>query len=136
MPNDFSACSRFVAKHDPRGRVIARAFEPPHLSVNTGFNEAFGSFWVEQQMIDAKPGIAWPPVSHVVPEGVHRRIGMQFAHSVDPALVENAPKQGARLRLYKSVLYVGPSWIDVGIGRHDIESYKSPRVLPRYELPT
>ena len=46
---------------------------------------------------------------------------MHRADRIDPALIENAPKQSPRLWLYKRVLRVGLGWIDVGVGRHDIE---------------
>ena len=89
-----------ISKHDPGGGVIARAFEPPHLAVDAGFNQAFCSFRVQQQMVDAKAGVALPPVSLVIPEGVHRRIGMHRADRIDPALTENAPKESPRLWLH------------------------------------
>ena len=72
-------------------------------------------------MVDAKPRVALPPVSLVIPERIHRRIGMHCADRIDPTLIKNTPKQSARLRLHKRVLCVGLGRIDVGIGGHDVE---------------
>ena len=72
-------------------------------------------------MVDAKAGIALPAVSLVIPERIHRRIGMHGADRIDPALIEQTPKQRPRLRLYKRVLRVGLGWVDIGVGRHHVE---------------
>ena len=101
--------------------MIARAFKPPHLAIDTGINQALCGFRVQQQMVDTKAGIAFPAVSLVIPERVHRRIGMHRADRIDPALIEKAPKQRPRLRLHQRVLGVGLGRIDVGVGRHDVE---------------
>ena len=66
-------------------------------------------------MVDAKAGIAFPAVSLVIPERIHRRIGMHRADRIDPALIEQTPKQRPRLRLYKRVLRVGLGWVDFGL---------------------
>ena len=84
----FPTCGWRVAQHDPSGRVIARTFEPPHLAVDAGVNQALCGFGIQQQMIDAKSGIAFPAVSFVIPERVHRRIRMQRADRIDPSLIE------------------------------------------------
>ena len=68
-----------------------------------------------------RPGIALPSVSLVIPERVHRRIGMHRADRIDPTLIEKAPKQRPRLGLHKRVLGVGLGGINVGVRRHDIE---------------
>ena len=101
--------------------MIARAFQPPHLAVDAGINQTFCGFRIQQQMVDAKAGIAFPAVSLVIPERVHRRIRMHRADRIDPALIEKAPKQRPRLRLHKRVLGVGLGGINIGVGRHDVE---------------
>ena len=71
-------------------------------------------------MIDAKTGIAGPPVSLVIPERVHRCFRMQCANGVDPALIEKSSKQRSRLGLHKGILGIGLGRVDVGISRHDV----------------
>ena len=46
---------------------------------------------------------------------------MHRADRIDPALIEKASKQGARLWLHKRTLRVGLGWIDVGVSGHDVE---------------
>ena len=71
-------------------------------------------------MVKAKPGIPRPAIPLVVPERIDRRIGIESADGVDPALVENAPKQGAALRLQQRVVRIGVGGIDVLLRRYDI----------------
>ena len=68
--------------------MIARTLQPPHLAIHTRINQALCSSRVQQQMVDAEARIALPAVSHVIPECVHRRIGMQRADRIDPTLIE------------------------------------------------
>src|SRR4051794_38277570 len=100
--------------------MIARAFRPSGLAINTGFNQAFCGLRIQQQMINAKAGVALPPVSLVIPEYVHRRVRMHRADRIDPALIENPPKQSPRLWLYQRVFGVRLGWIDIWVGRHDV----------------
>ena len=72
-------------------------------------------------MIEAEPCVARPAIPQVIPEGVHRLVGMQRADGIDPALVEKPPEQRARLGLNQRVLRVGLARVDVALGRHDIE---------------
>jgi hypothetical protein len=107
MSSRLATGRRCVAKHNPRWGVIARAFGPTNLAIDTRINEALCGFRVQQQMVDAEAGVALPPISPVIPECVHRRIGMHGADGIDPALIENAPKQRPRFRLHKRVVGVG-----------------------------
>ena len=101
--------------------MIACTFKSSNLTVDASFNQAPCCCRVKQQMIDAKAGVAWPSVSLIIPERVHRRIRMYCADRVDPTVLEQSPKQSPRSRLHQRVLCVGPGGIDVGIGRRDIE---------------
>ena len=77
---------------------------------------------VERQRITGtKASVALPPVSLVIPERVHRHIRMQSADGIDPALIEQLPKQSAWLWLDKRILGIGLGGIDVGVSRHNIE---------------
>ena len=112
---------RCIAKHNPRWGVIARAFYPADPAIDTRIDEALCGFRVQQQMVDAEAGVAFPPVSPVIPKCVHRRIGMHGADGIDPALIENAPKQRPRFRLHKRIIGVGLGRIDVGVGWRDVK---------------
>jgi hypothetical protein len=115
--------------------VIARAFYPTDLAIDARIDEAFCGFRIQQKMVDAEAGIAFPPVSLVIPKCVHRGIGMHRTDGIDPALIEYAPKQRPRLRLHKSVGGIGFGRIDVGVGRHDIKvSGKHDRRVKRVEF--
>ena len=50
----------------------------------------------------------------------HRRVGVQRANGIDPALIEKAAEQGARLRLYECILIVGFRRVNIRVGGYDI----------------
>jgi hypothetical protein len=99
--------------------MIARTFLAAYLSIDTGIHQELRGFRTEQQMIEAQPGIARPSVPKIIPERVHR-FGVQSPDRVDPALIQQAPKRCARLRLDKRIVRVGFRRIDVLIRRHDV----------------
>jgi hypothetical protein len=72
--------------------VIARTFNPADLTIDTRIDKALCSFRVQEQMIDAQTGIAFPPVSSVIPKSVHRRIGMDGADGINPTQIKNPSK--------------------------------------------
>ena len=101
--------------------MIAGASHPPHLAIDSGLNQPLRRLLAQEQMIEAKPCVARPAVSQIIPEGVHRLVGMELADGIDPALVEEPPEQRARLGLNQSVLRIGLAEVDVALGWHDIE---------------
>src|SRR5262249_55971110 len=121
MSSRLTTRRRCIAKHNPRWGVIARAFYATDLAIDTRIDKALCGFRVQQQMVDAEAGVAFPPVSPVIPKCVHRRVGMHGTDGVDPALTKNLAKQRPRFRLHKRIVGVGLGRIDVGVGRHDIK---------------
>jgi hypothetical protein len=79
--------------------VITRAFEPPHLAVDASVNQALCGCRIQQQVVEAKAGVALPAVAFVIPERIHRLVRMQRADRIDQALIDKAPKQLPRLWL-------------------------------------
>ena len=71
-------------------------------------------------MIEPEPGIALPAITRVIPKGIHRRVGVQGANGIDPALIEKAAEQGARLRLYECIVIVGFRLVNIRVGGYDI----------------
>jgi hypothetical protein len=64
-----SACSAYhlgISKIDPCWRVIARFFAPSNITINAGRGKTLSRNWVEQQMIDAKPGVTAKRVPPVI----------------------------------------------------------------------
>ena len=92
--------------------MIAGALSAANLTIDARADKAVRGLGAQQQMIDAKARVSRPSVSHVIPERVHRRIGMQRPDCVNPTLVENALKKGAAFRLNKRVFGIGLGWID------------------------
>ena len=75
---------------DPGGGMIAGVFAAPHLTVDPGRHQPIGNKRTEQQMIDAKPGIAGKCVSEVFPERVDPLMRMQRPQRGGPPLVQQA----------------------------------------------
>ena len=72
-------------------------------------------------MIETKSRVARPAIPQIVPESVHRLVGMERADGIDPALIEQSAEQSTRLWLHQRVLRVRLAGVDVALGRHDIE---------------
>src|SRR5882757_880419 len=89
---------------DPGGRVIARTRLTAHLTVDAAFSQPMLKCWGEEKMIDAQPGIALPTPPLVVPESVHRLVGMKRAQRVGPTLVKQLAIGGAGFRLDQRVV--------------------------------
>ena len=53
MLHRLPTCGRLIAKLDPGGGVIARAFQPPHLTVDAGVDQMLRSFRIQQQIVEA-----------------------------------------------------------------------------------
>ena len=83
--------------------MIARAVSRANVTIDAGIDQPLRRLRAQQQVVDAQPCIPRPSVSHVVPERIHRRVGMQGPDRVDPALIENALKQRAAFRLKPSL---------------------------------
>ena len=66
--------------------MIAGVFAAPHLTVDPGRHQSIGNKRTEQQMIDAKPGIAGKCVSEVFPERVDPLMRMQRPQRGGPPL--------------------------------------------------
>src|SRR5437870_7515622 len=119
-PRRLSPRLRIAAQHDPGRGVIAGALSAANLTIDARADKAVRGLGAQQQMIDTKAGVPRPSVSHVVPERVHRRIRMQRADCVNPALLENALKKNAAFRLNERVFRIGLRWIDITVRRHDV----------------
>ena len=58
-------------------------------------------------MIETEAAIAFPALPHVIPERVHRFLGMERANGVGPALREKDLISRAALRLQQGVAIPG-----------------------------
>ena len=81
-----------------------------------------------QQVIEAEACAPLPAVSPVVPECVHRLIGMDLPNGIDPALFQQLSEQRSRLGLNERIVGIGLRRIDVGIGRHDVQQDRANRL--------
>ena len=100
--------------------MIAGVFLAADLAIDAGGEEPLRRLFAQEQMIDAQAGVARPAVPQIAPIGVDRRVGMQRANGVAPALIEKLREAGAGFRLEQRILIVGFGRVDVAIGRHDV----------------
>jgi hypothetical protein len=76
---------------DPNGRMVAGLLPPAHMRVDFGALQAFGEVRGQKQMVNAKPRIAGPPLSFVIPEGVDRFVRMLVTHGKRARSPANRP---------------------------------------------
>src|ERR1700756_388900 len=88
---------------DPCWRVVTRAVLAAHLSVDIGPCQAWRELRAEQEMVKPQPRVARPTVSLVIPEGVYRRLRMQRADRIRPALRDKRGEGCAALGLYQRI---------------------------------
>ena len=108
------------AQLDPCRGMIAGAFPAADLAIDTGGGQPLGRLRAQEEVIDAQPGVPRPAVPHVIPERVHRRVGMQRADGVEPAVVEQTRKTRTRLAPKQRILGVGFCRIDIAVRRNDV----------------
>ena len=111
---------RIIAQQNPRRGMITGALSSANLTIDARAYKPLRRLSTQQQVIDAKPSVPRPSVSHIVPECVHRRLRVQRPDCVNPTLVENALKKAAAFRLNESVFGIGFGGIDIAVGRHDV----------------
>ena len=119
-----------ICKFDPDGRMVARLFPTSSLAVDFGSDQSVGQRRTEQEVVDAKSGIAREGVSEILPEGVYALVWVERPQSVGPTVIDQAAISLTDFRSEQSV--VAPSlWsVDIDIGRHDVVvAHKSRRNL-------
>ena len=77
--------------------MVARAVLAAHRTIDARRDEAPGQLGTEQDLVEPEPGVALPPLPHVVPVRVHRRVRVERANGVEPALREE-PRVGLAAR--------------------------------------
>src|SRR5712671_7969122 len=78
-----------VAQLDPYGGVVARICPTTHTAINTGSAKAVDEGGAQEDMVKPQAGIAFPPLSIVIPESVQGLIGVEHADGIHPALRKN-----------------------------------------------
>ena len=77
-----------------------------HRPINAGVGQAGVQVGGQKNLIEPQARVALPALSHVVPERIHRRVRMQRADGIDPALREQALVGRAALRLQQRVVVI------------------------------
>src|SRR6516164_6766995 len=91
-------------KPDPGRRMVAGAFFAADRAVDARTVQACRQLWAEQQMVEAKPGVTFEAVTHIVPEGVDALVRVPLAQRIGPALLDETGIGGAAGRLNQRVV--------------------------------
>ncbi len=102
-----------ILQLDPGRRVVGGFLAAAILLVDTGIEQPVGRLRAQQQMVDAKAGVALPAAGGIVPKGVDGAFRVAGADRVGPALVEDGPEGGAAFRLHQRVVGHRPSREDI-----------------------
>src|SRR5262249_44488947 len=116
----YSGCRYSVPEVDPRRRVVARPFPAAHVATDARVGHAIGHRRTQQQVIDAKPGVAPVRVTKEIPEGVDRLLGIALADRVGPTLAHEPLKLLAHLNPEEGVVGPALGLVDVTLGRDDV----------------
>src|SRR5688500_176494 len=93
---------------DPHRSVIAGAFPTPHLAVDPAGPELAHQVLAQEEMVEPQSAVPLPAVSHVIPEGVERRIvRIEFSQRIGPSLLEKRRISRAGRRLYQRIVAIG-----------------------------
>src|SRR6266700_1145082 len=109
-----------IPQYDPGRRVVARTFRAPNLTIHASLVEALGALRAEQQKVDAKAAVAFPPLTHVIPVRVHGCIRIKLTDGIHPPLLEQTTKGGAAFWLHERILRPRLCRIDIPTSRNDI----------------
>ena len=84
--------------------MIARVLQSTNRPVNTGVLQPQRQRRAQKEVVEAKPCVALPALTHVVPEGVDAIIRMHLAKSVRPPLIDQSGKRSPALGVNQSVV--------------------------------
>src|SRR6187399_2972968 len=72
-------------------------------------------------MVDPQAGVAGKSVPEVVPESVNCGIAVDLAQRVEPALLDQPEPGGTHFGSEQSIVEPAFGFVDVPLGRHDVE---------------
>src|SRR6266404_6158245 len=98
---------------DPYGGVVACILLTTHAAIDTAGAKAVDEGGAQEDVVKPQAGIAFPPLSLVVPESVHRVIRVERADRIYPTLGKNVRICCAALRLQQGILSPGLGGIDI-----------------------
>src|SRR6185503_19909834 len=105
----------------PDGSMIAGFFAAASVAADACGDEPARKRRAQQQMVDAKPRVAWKCAAQVFPECIDALAGMQRSQGVDPALAEQRLIRGPDFGPEQRVVAPALRRIDVQVFRDDIE---------------
>src|SRR5690606_40258676 len=88
--------------------------------VYSPIHQMFRDRWAQQQMVYAQPGVGLPMLTEIIPEGIHRLVGIQPTYCIDPSLLQQSLKALPTLGLEQRILFPGARAIDILVSRHHI----------------
>ena len=105
----LSWCSRtrFVMDRQARSTPVRDRWHFPsaNVTIDVCISKPIRKQAAHEQMIQTHPGVASPCIAQVVPERVHRFVGMQRVDRISPTLRQKAARQAARGAGWTSALF-------------------------------
>ena len=100
--------------------MVARLLPAAHVPVDAGAHQPSRRRRVEQQVIDAQPGVAPVGIAKVIPVGVDRLVGMHRPQGIGPPLPGEACKGLTHLDPEQGVVDPALGLVHVALGRDDV----------------
>ena len=100
--------------------MVARLLPAAHVPVDAGAHQPSRRRRVEQQVIDAQPGVAPVGIAKVIPVGVDRLVGMHRPQGIGPPLPGEACKGLTHLDPEQGVVDPALGLVHVALGRDHV----------------
>src|SRR6516165_7892843 len=109
-----------VTHLDPGRRMVARLFPAAHVAIDPRLLEPRGERGIEQEMIDAQPGIALIGVTKVVPERIDLRVRVLRANRIRPSLPQQLRVGFAHLDAEERIVHPALRLVDIALGGYHV----------------
>jgi len=109
-----------VADVHPGRSVVARLFPAAHVAVDARLLEPRAKPGIEEQMIDAQPGIALIGIAKIVPERIDLCLRVQRSNRIRPALPQQLRIRLTNLDPEERIVHPAPRLVHITLGGDDV----------------
>ena len=95
--------------------MVAHSFRPSPIAIDPSIFEPGLEIAAQKEMVEPQTCIAWPAISHIVPESIDQFVGVLGTDGIDPPSANELFERRAAFRLDQSVIIPRFRWVDINI---------------------